>query len=319
VREAANRSQCQNNLKQLGLALHNYHDSNRTFPPMGGGARTDLASAGGAAIYSGFVAMLPYIEQDNLYALVKPYWNDTAVIHAPWDSGTNPNWKADIATFKCPSSRTPTATYSAAAGIGFRSYRFCMGDSIANTIGASALSDTRGMFACYSKVKVADVTDGLSNTIALSERDHGTGAVDGTVKDKSSRTAINQANLNTNPGGCLATATGNFYTVPVANWPAGMLWPAGMPYYGGFNTVLPPNSPSCNNGGDDEFWGLYSATSLHPGGVNVAMGDGSVRFISDNINTGNLATAEVSSGPSPYGVWGALGSKAGTEAVTGDF
>jgi prepilin-type N-terminal cleavage/methylation domain-containing protein/prepilin-type processing-associated H-X9-DG protein len=317
VREAANRSTCQNQLKQWGLALHNYHDTNRCFPPMAGGARTDLTTAGGAVIYSGFVVLLPYVEQDNLFRLVQPYWNSTG-LHAPWDGNIHTGWRADLPIFKCPSSPAPTATYVNASGVGFRSYRFCMGDSVSNMIGASALSDSRGMFACYSKVRIADVTDGLTNTIALSERDSGTGPVDGTVRDKLSRTARSVAGI-TVPSNCAATATGSLYTVAVVNWPAGMLWGAGMPYYGGFNTLLPPNSASCSAGADDEFDGIYSATSRHPGGVNCTMGDGSVRFISENINAGSPTAAAVTSGISPYGVWGALGTKSAGEVLTSDF
>ena len=80
--------------------------------------------------------------------------------------------------------------------------------------------------------------------------------------------------------------------------------------------MLPPNGPNCvqtgtNNDGSTPM--ISSASSNHPGGAQVAMTDGSVRFVTEGIDTGNLTLMEVVSGPSPYGVWGALGSKDGGE------
>ena len=85
--------------------------------------------------------------------------------------------------------------------------------------------------------------------------------------------------------------------------------------------MLPPNSPTCvgPNVGPGIYDGIYSANSYHPGGVNCGFGDGSVHFISQTINTGNLGLPEVSSGTSPYGVWGALGSINGGEPVGSQF
>ncbi|MCH5376354.1 MAG: DUF1559 domain-containing protein, partial [Planctomycetes bacterium] len=83
----------------------------------------------------------------------------------------------------------------------------------------------------------------------------------------------------------------------------------------GFQTITPPNGPSCVQGGGDADRGAISASSYHPGGVNALFGDGKVDFVTDSINTGDLSRPNVSSGPSPYGVWGALGSRNGGEAV----
>ena len=107
------------------------------------------------------------------------------------------------------------------------------------------------------------------------------------------------------------------YLVPT-QWarPHGSLWHTGLAPFIGFQTVLPPNSPSClaDNWGDQ--WGISSASSYHPNGIMASFVDGSVRFISDNIDTGNPSFPEVVAGPSPYGVWGAMGTRAGRETVT---
>lgn len=90
----------------------------------------------------------------------------------------------------------------------------------------------------------------------------------------------------------------------------------GAPYaWSGFNTMLPPNSPSCLVGNVNTF-GVFAPQSWHPGGVNSVFADGSVRFISETINAGNPAAPESLSGPSPYGVWGAFGTMCGGEVVS---
>ncbi len=87
----------------------------------------------------------------------------------------------------------------------------------------------------------------------------------------------------------------------------------------GFNTVLGPNAPTCMNDRGEWNWGILPPSSYHQGGVHIAMADGSVRFASDSIDTGNLTLPEVTGTQnSPYGVWGALGSKMGKETI-GEF
>jgi len=102
---------------------------------------------------------------------------------------------------------------------------------------------------------------------------------------------------------------------------------AGNAFFAAVNTCLPPNSASCydtaNNPGTSEHWqpGIFAASSWHTGGVHVLLMDGAVRFVSDNIDSGNLSAAlpaPTASTVSPYGVWGALGTRSGGE-VAGDF
>ena len=99
------------------------------------------------------------------------------------------------------------------------------------------------------------------------------------------------------------------------------IWQDGQSENVGFLTVLAPNSVSCtnnNNNNADSTSPLLSASSQHTGGVHCLFTDGAVRFISENINTGNLGVAATLGAPSPYGVWGAMGTKGGGDTV-GDF
>ncbi len=132
--------------------------------------------------------------------------------------------------------------------------------------------------------------------------------------------------ITTNPGACLAAAAaisnGNRYTT----WNAvkgkfSSTYCDGQPENVGFNTVLAPNSASCTNdtnGNSDSAVSVLSASSHHTGGVQVLLADGSCRFISENIDTGNLGVATFAGAASPYGVWGALGTRAGGEII-GEF
>ena len=88
--------------------------------------------------------------------------------------------------------------------------------------------------------------------------------------------------------------------------------------YVAFNTVLPPNAPACADGGNlgDSTHLVIPPASRHPGGVNATMTDGSVRFIINTIDTGDLTRKQTAFGPTMYGVWGAMGSKAGGEPVS---
>ena len=98
----------------------------------------------------------------------------------------------------------------------------------------------------------------------------------------------------------------------------GNRWTDARIVYTGFNTVLPPNGPSCLQGSEAGVGSLVSAGSYHSGGVQVTMGDGSVKFISETINAGTQTAGPQTSGKSPYGTWGALGTRAGGEVET-DF
>ncbi len=316
AREAARRSQCKNNLKQLGLALHNYHDVFNTFPYREGGTSLvpDNANNGQNSNWgrgSGMIGLLPYIEQQALFnQIASPLTINGTTYPAfgpgPWQSAYDP-WKAKIPALLCPSDGNH---YNSTLGL--TNYAFSAGDSVnVNT------DSPRGIFGKRSRARMGDITDGSSNTIMMAERVFPMGANDiGAVKFTSSVPTI--------PNDCrnaFNTSTRQYTSASDLGYYAGSRWADGGVAVSGFTTILPMNSPSCQGGSSlhESRDGMYSAGSKHTGGAQALMGDGSVRFISENINTGNQsASANNVSGQSPFGVWGALGSKNGGEIV-GEF
>ncbi len=195
VRAAAQRTQCANNLKQLGLALHNYHDNHSMFPYMQGGTSGGIISGGfygdgNELQVNGFIQLLPYIERTPLYNDIQstsvprpgggfyPPWGG-----APDDIAYTP-WQARIPLLICPSNPQGTFTFNS----GQRSYAMCMGDTVNNAglipsfVGVDATTPgpnqvfltgvigTRGLFGFISSTRFADMIDGTSQTIAMSER-----------------------------------------------------------------------------------------------------------------------------------------------------
>src|SRR6185437_776384 len=321
AREAARRSQCVNNLKQLGVGLQNYHDINKTLPFGKGGTALNPGNAGRV---SGFIPLLPYIEESALYDIIRAGNPPAGILPlgpVGW-AGWNGGWNVNVPTLQCPSEITPLTLRAVPGSPGQNNYCFSRGDSIFNNVN---LTTSRGVFARNITVGFNEIADGLSNTIAMSERVRSTEKAIGinpqpTIKEG---TAIGLGNLDTNPatnpGLCLAQANGNFYITPgQVKCRFGVLWTDGQMERTGFNTVMPPNGPSCTgdaNVNADCRSGVYAPSSFHPAGVNGVMCDGSVRFISDAINTGNLGATEALNGPSPYGIWGAMGSKNGGEGA----
>ena len=177
---------------------------------------------------------------------------------------------------------------------------------------------------------MATITDGTSNTIVFSERAaHNTNNLnDGTFKTASGselviRYEAQQLSLQTSPSSCLAKAIGNKFapgTLIKARF--GILWTDGQAERIGFNTVLGPNKPACFGDGvqaADSNVVVLPASSMHTGGVNVVSMDGSVRFVSNSIDTGNTSAINTTpSGASLYGVWGALGTLDGGEVSVVD-
>jgi prepilin-type N-terminal cleavage/methylation domain-containing protein len=331
AREAARRTQCRNNLKQLGLALHNYHDVFNRFPARQGGSGS--INGGGynnsgnhRARFSAFSALCPYYDQVNLYNQIM------ATQDAPW--ANNDKWNTKLAMLSCPSDvgEVPPA---GGGPRGLVSYAFNGGDNYLASISVPAERTNanfnlppmpnRGLFGRYICYGLRDITDGSSNTIAMAERNRpsdrfglGMAAVDAA------------ATVTTySPVSCASYLQGNTYAATTAMFTQdtspGYRWADGAAFFHGCTTILPPNSAVCligdpawQNGGGHYAPGIWTPTSEHEGGVHALLADGSVRFISENIDSGNRATiapAPTSNVMSPYGVWGALGTRAGGEVV----
>ncbi|MEZ6063712.1 MAG: DUF1559 domain-containing protein [Planctomycetaceae bacterium] len=325
AREAARRTQCKNNLKQLGLALHNYHDVFGVFCyGKGGTDGGDLPQSqqGNWRRISGLVPLLPYMEQAPLYNQIQGGGTFNGITWQPggpypWETAYTP-WRTQVPAYLCPSDGQPYQGWDGGRSpCAKTNYAFSCGDSIVGV--QESLTPDRGMFTYAICFGLRDCIDGSSNTLLMSElvrADGGTLSVLGGTAQVSA--------TDTNPSLCLAQIDPNNTRQ----------WLPGTTYYGwsgdryndantsmtGFSTVLPPNGPRCTEDGWDGRWGIYSAQSRHTGGVQVLLGDGSCRFISENIDAGSKTAPDPGpvGGRSPYGVWGALGTRAGSETV-GEF
>ncbi|WP_237729349.1 DUF1559 domain-containing protein [Schlesneria paludicola] len=310
AREAARRTQCKNNLKQIGLAIHNYHDTFTIFPPAmvrrSAGANIPTQTHSNGAAWS--LRILPFLDQANLYNLfnfnAEPAWADTI----PYPANPAMTTYAAVAgtalpVFLCPSDSSDSAKAVKLAGP--INYMVCVGntdnwcaDSLGNYSGINSITcQNEGVAVIYgmSAVRIAHVTDGLSNTMVVAESRVGfpyvqqdnnySGCQSGTATPATSWCSSNSGTY----APCAYTATGasnNRYEPRGWSW----VYAQGMQSWS-FTTLLKPNDKSFvaeNMECTSTPWqqAAYAARSAHVGGVQISMGDGSVRFISDNINLG---------------------------------
>ena len=342
AREAARRMQCSNNLKQISLALHTYHDANKAFP----GARV---GTGDAYNYVSFhVTLLPYNEQTALYDRLVGAGFPNA------QSNAGNAYNATISYLACPSDGKAKEPFSGRGNATRTSYV----GSFADTIWGSDESawNNRGLFSgpMYHPERAfvqrfrtfGSITDGSANTIAFAEtvtaerssRDVKGGFVVGLPNSAGS--AIVPSELLKK----VSTTDRSVYasSEAVANFTRGQHYAEGNCAITGFQTILPPNSPSGSGssgalGNEGWYYSISSVSSNHTGGINVGLVDGSVQFVSATINCGDLdaslygpsastgttwptASAWDShpefTGRSPFGVWGALGSINGKESTS---
>jgi prepilin-type N-terminal cleavage/methylation domain-containing protein len=341
AREAARRMSCSNNIRQFGLALLNYESAYKRFPHGIGGPSN---SGPGGHIwdvdwsqnrvpigrYGAVVSVLPQMEQTILFNQIQqPYTipGTTTVIQpgqTPWDmaNGQYRPWRTQVAGLRCPSDpgrMNPDAGW-ADDGSGKINYAMCFGDTVRDNINGWHPASTRGMFQGRYSRRLAEITDGTAYTIMLGEiattpsQNLGQGA--GKIRIQGGL-AINCGASVEIPQNCRVLAVGDRYVPakePTCRHSAGIRWHDGELGHSGFVTVLGPNSPSCSSG--DWGWGVYSSTSYHGSGAHVCFTDLGTRFIPNTIDTGNLnATAPAgndgpgSNAKSPFGAWGAMGSK----------
>jgi prepilin-type N-terminal cleavage/methylation domain-containing protein len=322
AREAARRGQCTNNQKQFALAVHNYVDSFQVFPAKRQGPQHGTCGDSNKNFGTGWMRLLPYYEQEALYdqwSTAGTFGGTAFAAYGPcpwgtWDDNYTP-YKQQVDTLMCPSdSRIWTKGANAEART---NYMFCVGDSIASggVVGNNDSGETRGVFGNIRvEITFASIRDGTSNTLMLSERLWGPWADRFLVEIGTARAG---SGVVGNPSVCLTLIDPNDPRRLVggsnpAAW-AGR-WCHGSTSHVGFNTVLPPNSVSCgDDNNDNRTSGVFPPFSYHPGGVVTAKADGSVTFVSETIDSGNPTLPQVTSGASPYGVWGAMGTKAGGE------
>lgn len=322
TREAARRTDCANRMRQIGLAFHNIHDARRRFPAATGDPDLKgLVTEQAAKRISGLVQVLPYMEENELWEQIfSPATYDHAyypVAPVPWTTGYQP-WHQSVPAFQCPSSPDPSSEF------GRTSYAFCIGDMARNIHSPTQL---RGAFAGNLRSRLSDFTDGTSQTLAMSEI-----ATPLEARSRKGNFAINlPIEVLDNPEYCLSLLDENdrrnYDSAVELGTGRGERWADGAAQFSMFNTILGPGAPSGQVGYPSETAdGIYSASANHPAGVNCLLVDASVRNISGDINAG------VSSAPaltetqmkipgtaSPYGVWGALGTRAGEDLSRSDW
>jgi prepilin-type N-terminal cleavage/methylation domain-containing protein/prepilin-type processing-associated H-X9-DG protein len=324
AREAARRSQCRNNLKQIGLALHNYHDTYGVFPLAGVYAAGAANPAWSDPLFNwhktpgAFVALLPYIDSAGMYNA----WNlncadgvDSGNINLLPFQIQSTAVRQQLEWLLCPSDpqlrvgvfNAAVSTSTDQPAIGDNNYRFNTGNQHSN-------QHNNGPFTSRAIYSARDILDGTANTAFASERSKGS---QGILPNSYQRDMLNapcgagcdhNSNLVTN-----AAQAENLYNFcnPI-NTPIGANllgfnnWHRGYYMSTLYNHVYTPNArffDCCNNcgfpGGDGEE-AIIAARSYHSGGVNVLMGDGQVRFVSDNVD---------------LAVWRAIGSRNQQETV----
>jgi prepilin-type N-terminal cleavage/methylation domain-containing protein/prepilin-type processing-associated H-X9-DG protein len=331
AREAGRRAQCVNNLKQLGLGLHNYHTSNDTFP-MGStlqlydnlnqGPNNSQFPGEDAWTWNNWsihAVLLPYMEQNPLYNGINFFYPPFASNIGSAQAGTAVLVK--IKSFLCPSDGN--AGTSNSNGFSTNSYYGSMGPSI----GYITQTQSSGLFAEVVGHSIAAITDGTSYSIAFSERlvgvpsqpDHYPGnGMDG-VNSQPNNPAWYLYNAQTDlPDVLLVLSACNAAwqkntNIDSASQTAGQYWAWGAPGMTLFNTVVPPSSTQypwnscrsgCSSGCGTDSSHIVNATSNHPGGCNVTMADGSVRFVKSSLN---------------MRTWMQLGTIAGGEAISSDM
>jgi len=296
AREAMRRASCTNNLKQIGVALHNYLDAHRVLP-FGVAARSFPPHGPKPLLWScvtmsGNVMLLPYLEQDVLYQQINFQVDNCLNGYPGWipntfNTANDTVFKAVVSVYVCPSEPEPVealrGNYAPNWGTSWNVY-----------------NRTDGPFHPLSSYRLKDLADGTSKTAAFSEV-----AKKGQWVQRPGNTSPNQAAFEAwceqlNPPGAMFSAVGRY------GWLTGE----------GYRHVFGPNAPrACQEYFDpmDHIYGvnmgswprqLNDAASFHPGGVNMLFFDGSVQFIKDGVNRA---------------VYRGLGTRAGGETIDGAF
>jgi prepilin-type N-terminal cleavage/methylation domain-containing protein/prepilin-type processing-associated H-X9-DG protein len=318
AREAARRAQCVNNLKQIALAMHNYHQAVNALPWGDGNDQWN--------VWSSVALALPYFEGSTFYNAIN-FSYGFCYPSVPYNTTI---FQAKLSFLTCPSDTdrlmNPEAhtNYSGNAGTApgcFYDYdKVGAFDGIFGWTGNPRY--TYGTGKGTVNISFANITDGTSNTAMFSEKvigvDTGAALTDAdaildplvptssiialakpatTAGELSASTWYAQCNATSPRSAGVTLKTGTFY-------PFGLYWFDGQPSHTRYNHCMPPNSWSCAWGGHwGDMGGAYTAASRHPGVVNMALCDGSVRSIKNSIG---------------INVWWALGTRAAGEVISSD-
>ncbi|MGZ0171557.1 MAG: DUF1559 family PulG-like putative transporter [Planctomycetales bacterium] len=287
AREAARRAQCKSHLKQIGVALHNYNDVHSVLPPFfihRNGNPSRIADPDKGANW--LVFLLPYVDQEPLYT--------------EWDfdipANQNPGRKTELAAYKCPSDPKSSGNFCSYAGGDWARGNYGLNASpCSHGVGGNSGSGLGGMSSVNESVRMRDITDGTSNTIAVDELRAG-------QNDRDLRGSWAMPGL-----GAGTAAMFNDASTPNSAEPnsddmencavAGL---AGNPVQG----------MGCF---DSTSTGQMTARSMHVGGVHVLLADGAVRFISNSIDFQRNTSG---CGQDPRGVWQAIHTRNGYEVIS---
>lgn len=308
VREAAARTKCQNNLKQIGLGLHNYESANQVFPF---GKGPSYAGSPVYARWSIHSQLLPYIEQGPLYQAIDfssppetPGMGGVINFMPAWQNPTRINaapCRAMVPLFLCPSDINANTddwpgknNYYASQG---RQFLCDLTETQPSTIAPAEVPD--GPLYYLSKVKMLDLVDGTSNTAVFSEKLRGSGSPD---PKRDMKVMSNQSTLDASYNTCAAL---NPATATPLTSKQGYSWVMGEMCCTTYNHVSLPNTTTCAGTNFtvnmSNMAMVVPPSSGHTNGVNVLMGDGSIRFVTNSID---LAT------------WRAMGTRNGGEPIS---
>lgn len=286
AREASRRSSCGNNLRQIGLALHNFESARKRLPP-GRGAPLPK-------VFSAHAYLLPYLEQNQVADLLDLDSAPTAFSVGSTSYSGAANYDAAIVgieTLLCPSD--PTGDRVPDSPYGATTYAACSGTG---TRDSGSLTGADGVFYLDSRTRFASVPDGTSNTAAFSERLLGEGTPPASVPSAAAERAVRELPFGTDPSdaSCGTPSGGDWFVERGGKWILGN--------YGNtlYNHFAPPNFATWDCMDMRQQKGRMAARSAHPGGAMLLRCDGSVAFHSEQVD---LAT------------WRALASRSGGEVL----
>ncbi|HVC92122.1 MAG TPA: DUF1559 domain-containing protein [Pirellulales bacterium] len=310
AREAGRRTQCINNLKQLGIALSNYHDTYKVFPA--GNLTSENPSWPGtpAELFAWGVLpqMLPFLEQTAIKSTMNlnyPIYVPDPVLGYIFSPPNQPAVATTVPLFLCPSDQAkPIEGNYGVAQIGPTNYMACFGTGLNEGLP----TNTDGIFYALSHTSFADIRDGSSSTVAMSESVLGGGGLFATGPMPADVQLVYA--YPPGMGGPVPLSAAACQNSSMWNgWDLrGFTWVAGEFRAAAYNHYYTPNQniPDCiSYSGPDELTTAWrAARSFHPSGVNILLADGSARYVSETINVA---------------VWYALSTRAGKEALTNEY